>query len=134
MNYFVNWRRFVAERFGKSGANSQIGDFQLVVLGVVNQLGEDAYGMRVRDEVQTILNRAVHMPQVYSALGRLESAGLLTSEPNSTKSAGHRGRTRRYYKIGANGLQILHDAFRHSFRNMPMEGNNYAEITAATTA
>lgn len=134
MELFSVLRQMVAVRSQQDGANPTLGDFQLVVLGVVNELGDDAYGMRIRDEIQAILNRPVYMPQVYAALARLEELGLLASEANTAKSAGHRGRTRRYYRIGANGLQTLDEAIRHSFRIGRKEPSKHADISAASTA
>lgn len=112
----------------------EIGSFQAAVLSVINLLGDDAYGMRIRDEVQIIVNRSIHMPQVYAALSRLEAIGALKSETNQGKSAGLRGRTRRYYMLTARGLQLLSDSVRHSHGARPMEPAFDAERKKATTA
>jgi PadR family transcriptional regulator, regulatory protein PadR len=111
-----------------------IGEFQALVLSVVNALGENAYGMKIRDEVQTIVNRPVHMPQIYAALSRLEVIGSLASEANQGKSAGHRGRTRRYYRLTARGLQLLSDVVRLSHGAGPKEPDSNGERKKAATA
>lgn len=117
-----------------SFTDQEIGAFQAAILTVVNLLGEDAYGMKIRDHVQQIANRPIHMPQVYAALSRLEAIGALVSEANQGKSAGHRGRTRRYYKLTARGLQLFSDSVRHSRGAWPMEPAFNAERKTATTA
>lgn len=133
MNHNFFLRQFFSAMRERDGAASTVGEFQLVVLGVVNELGDDAYGMKIRDRAQDILNRSIHMPQVYSALARLEELGLVESEASTAKSVGLRGRTRRYYKVGAKGSQMLEDAFRHTFRNGPKDPATYAATSTAST-
>ncbi len=118
----------------KEASAVNLGEFQTLVLISVNILGEEAYGMKIRDQVQTIANRPVHMPQVYAALSRLEMIGALASEANHGKSAGHRGRTRRYYKLKARGLQLLSDVVRLSHGARPKEPNSNEERKKAATA
>jgi DNA-binding PadR family transcriptional regulator len=113
---------------------STLGDFQCQVLSIVQRLREDAYGMRIRDEVQIIANRPIHMPQVYAALARLEVLQMVSSEASPEKSAGLRGRTRRYYHITARGLQQLSDVVRHSLGAGPKDPVNYGEWEKASTA
>ncbi|WP_170426507.1 PadR family transcriptional regulator [Ruegeria arenilitoris] len=91
-----------------------IGTFQVDVLNAVKQLGENAYGMRIRDQISEEFERDVHMPQIYAALSRLVKLGLLTSDLDEKQSAGQRGRTRRVYKLSADGLQVLSDGVRDS--------------------
>lgn len=85
-----------------------IGDFQNEVLMAVHKLHKP-YGVQIRDYLSQNLKREVHLPQVYSALVKMEAAGLLISEFENPKSAGRntRGRPRRIYNINAPGLRML---------------------------
>ncbi|WP_419555567.1 helix-turn-helix transcriptional regulator [Ruegeria lacuscaerulensis] len=71
--------------------------------------------MRIRDQISERLKRDnIHMPQIYAALSRLVKLGLLTSDLDKKQSVGQRGRTRRVYKLSADGLQVLSDGVRDS--------------------
>lgn len=86
-----------------------IGPFQRSVLEAVNALGSLAYGMRIRAHVEQGQEREVHMSQVYSALSRLESLGVVESTLDKKNSAGRHGKTRRVYRVVAHGQEILRD-------------------------
>jgi len=45
----------------------------------VIRTGEDAYGMNVRRELETVTERDVTIGSVYATLDRLEAKGLVTS-------------------------------------------------------
>ncbi|WP_375261038.1 PadR family transcriptional regulator [Palleronia sp.] len=94
--------------------NLLIGDFQEITLSAVHRLKNDAYGMNIRNYLEEKEEREIHMAQVYAALSRLESLGLLASHKDFARSAGRRGRTRRIYNLTAHGLQYLTDSVRHS--------------------
>ena len=115
-------------------AQDAVGYFQALVLQTVEKLQGDAYGMRIRDEVQIVANRAIHMPQIYAALSRLEVLGLVSSDASPKNSVGLRGRTRRYYEISARGLQQLSDVVRHSRGAGPKDLSAYEEWVKAATA
>lgn len=104
---------------------SEIGDFQRAVLVAVSRLKENAYGAQVREEVQTLTQRLVHLPQIYAALARLEVLQLVRSDAAKEKSVGLRGRTRRYYTISARGLRLLSDGVRLSSSAGPKEPTGY---------
>ena len=91
-----------------------IGDFQAEVLKAVLKL-QKPYGVQIRDFLSQELNRDVHLPQVYSALLKMEASGLLSSQFEKAKSAGRntRGRPRRIYSINAPGLRMLNA--RHDY-------------------
>ena len=93
---------------------SIVGDFQRAILIAVSRLEGQAYGSQIRDEVQILTQRQVHLPQVYAALARLEVLQLVRSDADKEKSVGLRGRTRRYYVLTARGLRLLSDDVRHS--------------------
>jgi DNA-binding PadR family transcriptional regulator len=77
----------------------------LVMLALV-RLGEDAYGMTVRREIEARTGRAVTSGSVYTALERLEARGYVrswTGEPTAARG----GRRKRHYAIEAEGVLAL---------------------------
>ena len=86
-----------------------LAEFEMYVMLAVAQLGDDAYGLAVRNCIETRAGRPVSVGALYTTLARLESKGFLTmSDPDST--GGRRGRPRRYCQLTAEGQY----AMRHS--------------------
>lgn len=85
---------------------SPLSELEHTVLLVVAALGEDAYGMRVRESLSARTGRDVAIASVYAALERLERRGLLASDlGDPTPERG--GRAKRYYNVEAAGLAAL---------------------------
>src|SRR5437660_6351713 len=83
-----------------------LGAFQQLVLHVLLQLDEDAYGMRVRQELSKRTDRSVSIGSIYSTLDRLQSKGFVTSRlGESTPERG--GRAKRYFSVTAAGATAL---------------------------
>jgi DNA-binding PadR family transcriptional regulator len=121
LNTLIDWRK----NSSAYSSASEIGDFQRAVLLAVSRLKDNAYGAQIRDEVQTLTQRPVHLPQVYAALARLEILQFVQSDADKEKSVGLRGRTRRYYTISARGLRLLSDGVRLSSCAGPKEPTGY---------
>lgn len=86
-----------------------LAEFELYVMLAVARLGADAYGAKVRQEIETRTGRPVSIGALYTTLARLEDKGLLalrTSKPQP----GQRGRARRYCRLTPRGQESL----RHS--------------------
>ena len=84
-------------------------DFELMILLAVLRVGDDAYGMRVGDEIERIGRRTVIMGAVYTALDRLERNGLVSSTVGDpTPERG--GRAKRYFKVTPRGLRAVKQA------------------------
>jgi DNA-binding PadR family transcriptional regulator len=81
-----------------------LGEFEQVVLLAVARLGGDAYGMRIRQEIEQRTGRAVTIGAVYATLDRLEVKGHVRprDEPG--------GRARRFFDIQAAGVEALETA------------------------
>lgn len=60
-------------------SDAPLGSFEEQVLLAVLRTGEDAYGMEVRRELETVASRDVAIGAVYATLDRLEAKGLLES-------------------------------------------------------
>ena len=86
-----------------------LGPFEQAVLLALTQLGDEAYGRAVLNEVQRRLNRDVSAGAVYATLERLEGKRLVSSKlaPGTAVRA---GRPRRYYARTAAGVRALNEA------------------------
>ena len=81
-----------------------LGEFEQVVLLAVARLGGDAYGMRIRQEIDDRTGRSVTIGAVYATLDRLQSKGLVSvrDEPG--------GRARRFFDLEPAGVEALEAA------------------------
>ena len=52
------------------------GELELLVLLAVLRLGDDAYGVTIREELETETSRTLALGTVYKTLGRLEKKGF----------------------------------------------------------
>lgn len=87
------------------------GEFEVVVLLAVARLGDDAYGMTIRREIQETTGRDVSVPAVYVTLDRLEKKGYLASEMG--EPTGERGgRAKRFYSLRPEGVEALETSRR----------------------
>jgi len=89
--------------------SDQLGPFELYVLLAVAQLGGDAYGIRIRQDITARAGRDVAIGAVYATLGRLFTKGLVTftlSAPLPQPG----GRSRKLYTMTGAGRRAL----RHS--------------------
>lgn len=86
-----------------------LGEFEQIVLLAILRLGEDAYAIPVREEIETRTGRTVSRGALYTALERLEAKQCLRStmsEPLPERG----GRSRRYYVVTAAGVSALRAA------------------------
>ena len=98
-----------------------LGSLEHIVLLAVARLGTDAYGMTVRQEIQTRTGRDLSIGAVYATLERLERKGFISSrkgEPTAERG----GRAKRHFQIEADGEQALatsQDAIRKMAVGLP---------------
>jgi len=85
-----------------------LAEFELYVMLAIAQLGDDAYGAAVRQEIESRTQRPVSIGALYATLERLRAKGLITMR--TSRESGQRGRARRYSKLTAKGAADL----RHS--------------------
>jgi DNA-binding PadR family transcriptional regulator len=81
---------------------------QLVLLALA-RLGEHAYGVTVRKEIQEQGGRAISIAAVYNALDRLEQ-GRCASSWYSASTPERGGRARKHFAITAAGVDALREA------------------------
>ncbi|MBO6573915.1 MAG: helix-turn-helix transcriptional regulator [Rhodothermales bacterium] len=90
-------------------ARSGLGEFEELVLLAVAALGDQAYGLGVRDMLHTEAGRSVSLGAVHAALYRLEDKGLLGSElGGATEQRG--GRRKRLFRVTGSGARALESA------------------------
>jgi PadR family transcriptional regulator PadR len=83
-------------------SDAPVGSFEeQVMLAVIRTAGE-AYGMRVREELERVTEREVAIGAVYATLDRLEAKGLVLS-----RRAALDGVSRRLFAVSARGARAL---------------------------
>jgi PadR family transcriptional regulator, regulatory protein PadR len=83
-----------------------LGDLEQIVLLAVLRLGDDAYGVPIRAEIQRRTSRSLTVGALYRTLDRLEQKGYVASSfSDPTPERG--GRSKRYFKVRSPGLRAL---------------------------
>jgi DNA-binding PadR family transcriptional regulator len=83
-----------------------LGEFEQMVLLSIMRLGEGAYGLAVRGELEAVAGREPSSGALYTTLDRLERKGLIESlAGESTRERGDR--PRRYVRVTAAGRALL---------------------------
>ena len=88
------------------GKNKYLGEFEIVVLATLVRLGEDAYGMTIRRQIEERSGRSVSIGSIYATLRRLEANGYVSTvlgEPTAERG----GRAKRYFRLEAAGAEAL---------------------------
>ena len=83
-----------------------IGEFEEVVLLTVAILFDNAYGISIKEEIETRLKRKVSVGAMRTALNRLEKKGFLKSEFGEA-TAVRGGKRKRYFKVTPSGKKAL---------------------------
>jgi PadR family transcriptional regulator, regulatory protein PadR len=84
------------------------GGFERLVMLAVTRLGDNAYGMTVRAEIEQRTSRKVSLGAVYSTLDRLETKDYVTSK-QAAGGADPEGRAKRFFRITAQGARALNE-------------------------
>ena len=80
-----------------------LGSLEEQVMLAVVRTGDDAYGMNVRRELETVTGRSITIGSVYATLDRLEAKGLVTS----TRAASSESPSRRLFVVTREGAAAL---------------------------
>lgn len=92
---------------------TELTDLEFAAIAATLHAAEDAYGVRIAEEIRERTGREVSIGSLYRSLRRLEARGFLSSEVG--EPTGERGgRAKRYYRVEAQGL----DAFRRATRDV----------------
>lgn len=84
----------------------QLGEFEEIVILTIAVLYKEAYGVAIKNEIETRLKRNVSMGAMHTALVRLEEKEYIKSFDGNT-SEERMGRPRRYYQITALGKRAM---------------------------
>jgi DNA-binding PadR family transcriptional regulator len=96
-----------------------LGEFELIVMLAVLRLGDEAYGVTVRREIETRTGRDVSIGAVYATLDRLESKGCVRSELGDP-TAERGGRSKRFFRVTGKGVSAVNRT--HAAVQSLMEG------------
>ncbi len=83
-----------------------LGEFEQIVLLAVIRLGDNAYGVPIRREIEKRGGRKVTVGALYSTLDRLEAKRYVSSwfaDPTAVRG----GRSRRYFRVEPPGAEAL---------------------------
>lgn len=87
-----------------------LGEFEQLILFSVLQLGNDAFGVSIREAIEEGTGREVSAGAIYTTLGRLEDRGLIASRVGEP-TPGRAGRPRKYYSLEPAGAKALLDSY-----------------------
>ncbi len=83
-----------------------LGEFEILILAALVRLGDKAYGISIRDEIENRSGRSVSIGGLYPTLSRLEKKAYISSkvgEPTATRG----GRAKKYYSLTESGAEQL---------------------------
>lgn len=84
----------------------QLGEFEEIVILTIGILHTDAYGVSIKNEIETRLSRSVSMGALHTALVRLEDKGYIKSF-NGEATEERMGRPKKYFQITALGKKAM---------------------------
>ena len=88
------------------GEKLGLGSFELATVMALLRLKENAYGVKIRQELEKLLNKTIAIGAVYTTLARLEDKGFVSSYTGDpTPERG--GRAKRFYRLEAPGHKAL---------------------------
>jgi DNA-binding PadR family transcriptional regulator len=83
-----------------------LGEFEVLVLAALHRLGDDAYAVTVKHDIELRARRPASLGAIHSALNRLADKGFVVfriSDPLPIQG----GRSRKFSKITPAGLRAL---------------------------
>ncbi len=84
-----------------------IGEFEELVLLTIASLGEEAYGVSIKENIEKRSDRDISIGALHSTITRLEEKGLIKSwlgEPTQERG----GRRKRFFEVTHQGKLSLH--------------------------
>ncbi len=102
-------------------SSPSLGEFEQIVLLAILRVGDEAYGVTIRDEIACCTGRSPAPGALYTTLIRMEDKGLVRStmgDPTSQRG----GRAKRFVAVTRTGHAALVNAQR-SYQSL-MQGLN----------
>jgi PadR family transcriptional regulator PadR len=88
-----------------------LGEFEHIVVLALLRLGDRAYGVTVRQEIELRIGREVSIGAIYATLDRLEAKGYVNSRlGDPTPERG--GRSKRFFRVSAKGTLAINRTHR----------------------
>ena len=88
-----------------------LGEFEYLLLSAAARLGDDAYGVAIRLDIENATGRRCSIGALYTTLDRLEVKGLIkTWMGDPTPQRG--GRPKRMVRVTAKGSRAAADFYR----------------------
>jgi PadR family transcriptional regulator, regulatory protein PadR len=84
-----------------------IGEFEELVLLTIASLNENAYGVAIKEDIESRSNRTISVGALHSTITRLEEKDLIKSwlgEPTQERG----GKRKRYFELTRQGKLSLH--------------------------
>lgn len=88
------------------GKGTFLGEFEQMVLLAIVRLEDNAYGMTIRQDIESRTDRSVTIGAIYAALERLSTKRYLKSSVSGPEPI-RGGRTKRTYRLTASGETAL---------------------------
>ena len=89
--------------------NSNLGEFEIIVIAALLHLKEGAYGAAIRNEIEEKTKRTASVGAIYTTLSRMEGKGYVTSElGKSTSERG--GKAKRYFQVTKDGYKVFKES------------------------
>ena len=99
----------------------QLGELEELTLMMVALLQEEAYGVRVMDQIASEIGRKINISAIHTVLDRLEKKGFVDSYMGGASNE-RGGRRKRIFTITAEGsraIQYVHDTRNQLFSKIP---------------
>ena len=87
-----------------------LGEFEQMVMLAILQVGEDAYGLAIRQELEARTGRKVSHGAAYVTLERLAKKGLVETwmgKPPAQRG----GRSKRHFRVTSMGVDALRESY-----------------------
>jgi PadR family transcriptional regulator, regulatory protein PadR len=84
-----------------------VGEFEELVLLTIASLGDDAYGVAIKEDIEARTDRSLSIGALHSTITRLEEKGFIKSwlgDPTQERG----GRRKRYFELTTDGKVALH--------------------------
>ena len=88
------------------GKGAFLGEFEQMVLLAIVRLEDNAYGMTIRQDIESRTDRTVTIGAIYAALERLSTKRYLKSSVSGPQPI-RGGRSKRTYELSAAGEKAL---------------------------
>jgi DNA-binding PadR family transcriptional regulator len=93
------------------GQRDYLGEFEQLVLLAIVRLGAEAYGMKIRREIEERAKRPTSIGALYLTLERLEQKQFIQSEVGEA-TAERGGRAKRFFTVSSAGKAMLRKSLR----------------------